>query len=177
MVAFPGTHSSTKSTPSGGHPSVPVGPFSLDTSYVDLCRRTLLMDRSSYRVQCGWLARLASCSDFRVWEVRLRSLLLLLSLLSVSTFHTVRTFFLSSLSLSLDTNTVSTRHSHRPPRNSRQTLRPRSFPSRCHVFPRLNRRRRLDRLHLHRLHPPRAQPRRFTDAELRDCRCGDRHHV
>lgn len=177
MVASPGTHSSTKSTPSGGHPSVPVSPFSFDSSYIVLYRRTLFTNRLAFRVQCGWLARLASCSDFPVWAVPSRSPRLLLSPLSVSTSHTVRTSFPPILSLSVDPNTVSTRHSHRPPRNPRQTLRPRSFPPRCHVFPRLDHRCRLDRLHLYCLHPPRAQSRGFSDAELRDCRCGDRHRV
>lgn len=51
----------------------------------------LLMNCLCYLIQYGWLARSASCLDFLVWEVQLRSLRLPPSPLSVFTSLMVRT--------------------------------------------------------------------------------------
>lgn len=93
-VASPDTPSSTKLTPGGNRPFVPVSSFSLSIRrrHIIFCRRTLLTDNLGYRVQCGWLARLASCSDFLVWEVRSRSPRLPQSPPSVFTSHMVHVF-------------------------------------------------------------------------------------
>ena len=59
------------------------------------------------------------------------------------------------------------RAAHRTTRHLRRPIRPRTLPPRQALLPNSDRRRALDRLHMHRLLPPGAQPGQRADAQLR----------